>query len=60
MARGKHFKKTKKSYKILSLILFIMIIISATYIINHFNDKKQVLKNINKIKKEIMNLMLLL
>ena len=44
MARGKHFKKTKKSYKILSLILFIMIIISATYIINHFNDKKQVLK----------------
>ena len=44
MARGKHFKKTKKSYKILSLILFIMIIISATYITNHFNDKKTSIK----------------
>lgn len=42
MARGKHYKKIKKSYKFLIFVLVIIIICSLVYIIKYFRDKKGV------------------
>lgn len=44
MARGKHFKKVKKSYKFLMFILLIIIIGAGVYIFNSLGDKNEVQK----------------
>lgn len=47
MAKGKRFKKVKKSYKILIFILLIIIICSVIYIVNYFLDKEEVKEESN-------------
>ena len=42
MAKGKRFKKVKKSYKVLIFILLIIIIASVIYIVKYFLNKEEV------------------
>lgn len=47
MAKGKRFKKVKKSYKILIFILLVIIVASVIYIVNYFLDKEEVKEESN-------------
>ena len=47
MARGKHLKKVKKSYKVLIFILLIIIIASVIYIVKYFLNKEEVKEESN-------------
>lgn len=47
MAKGKRFKKVKKSYKILIFILLVIIVASVIYIVKYFLDKEEVKEESN-------------
>ena len=50
MARGKHFKRLKKTHKFIIFILLIVIAVSIIYIANYYSDKEEVVQ-----ESEILN-----
>ena len=50
MARGKHFKRLKKTHKFIIFILLIVIAVSIIYIANYYSDKEELVQ-----ESEILN-----
>lgn len=55
MAKGKRFKKVKKSYKVLIFILLVIIICSVIYIVKYFLNKKEIKEESNLLNNIIVD-----